>query len=304
MQRGALVALGLTPMWFPTYYRNSSICGSTFNYLFEPTQQVWWNPKCYENCWYIDAFTVDATLLASHVKGIWDKTAGRPPKIASNTAGAKIGSLPKVMVYIACHKDHGTRAFFLYHGAKHGGKASTKTDKGHMYAGFRFWYHDLTDCELMHIKAMSYYSNEATLTKFEARVGEAVRKTMGTDAFDPRFFLVCLHHSSYILRPPGQHLVHLILPEAVTRIFYGTLTNLDAQCLEWPTDLFVITPLCERSVLMLGAVNLYPDNIICLCVCWHLDKDGPWPSFNDQIMPFVWARDQGATQRSSLVHAC
>lgn len=190
MQRAALVALGLEPMWFPTYYKDSAISGKALNYLFEPTYKVFWNPKCFDNCWYIDAFTVDATLLAAEIKGIWDSSWGPPPKIASNAASAKVGSLPKVMVYIACHKEHGTRAFFLYHGAKHGGKSSTKSDEGHMYEGFKFWYKDLTDSQLEHIKAMSYYSVAATLTKFETRTGKAARQLMRTDKFDPCYFLV------------------------------------------------------------------------------------------------------------------
>ena len=64
-------------MWFPTYYLNSKICGDTFNYLFQATHNVFWQPDCFLDCWYIDALTVDAHKLAAEIKGVWDKTAGR-----------------------------------------------------------------------------------------------------------------------------------------------------------------------------------------------------------------------------------
>lgn len=181
-------------MAIPTYYKDSKICGGAFNFLFQPGYDVYWQPECFDDCWYIDAFTVDPSKLATEIKGIWDKKAGRPPEILSNVANANVGTLPKVMVYIACHKEHGTRAFFLYHGAKHGGKASDKANVGRMYDGFAFWHRDLTNAQLEHIKSMSYYSGEGTLNKFEARVGAAVRKSMQTGPFDPCFFLVCPSH--------------------------------------------------------------------------------------------------------------
>ena len=172
-------------MWFPTYYLNSKICGDTFNYLFQATHNVFWQPDCFLDCWYIDALTVDAHKLAAEIKGVWDKTAGPPPDVASNAANTNIGTLPKVMVYIACHREYGTRAFFLYHGAKHGGKASDKANAGRMYDGFTFWYQNLTNAQLDHIKRMSYFSSVDTLDKFEKRAGEAARKAMGSSAFDP-----------------------------------------------------------------------------------------------------------------------
>ena len=100
------------------------------------------------------------------------------------------GSLPKIMVYICCHPAYGTRAFYLFHGAKHGGKACSKTGQGKMYEGFTFWHHGLTAADIEHIKSMSYYASDKTLDAFEKRVGAAVRGAMQEDEFNPCYFLV------------------------------------------------------------------------------------------------------------------
>jgi hypothetical protein len=94
------------------------------------------------------------------------------------------------MVYITCHKRFGTRAFFLYHGAKHGGKASTKMNPGRMYEGFHFWHADLTDAEVQHLKDVSYYASDKTLDAFEQRMGAAMRAAMQEDPFNACYFLV------------------------------------------------------------------------------------------------------------------
>lgn len=217
-QRAALVALGLQPMWFPTYYKNSDICGASFNYLFESDHPVWWQPQCYDNCWYIDALTIDPHKLVDDcLKGIWDKSAGPPPEIFSNVAKANVGTLPRIMVYIACHKEHGTRAFFLFNGATHGGKKSDKTKKGRMYEDFKFWYSDLTDAQLRHVKEMSYYSSEGTLNKCDARVGKATRDSMLKDPFDPMYFLVRALTTTIIIEqlPPRHHLFCFLIPKLI-----------------------------------------------------------------------------------------
>lgn len=96
---------------------------------------------------------------------------------------ANVGTLPKVMCYLAVHPVHGTHAFFPYHGARHGG--SSKEENGHMYQDFMFWWHGVDDIQLKKLIKVDYCNSPAARTKSKS-------PAPGTDAtFDPKGFLVC-----------------------------------------------------------------------------------------------------------------
>jgi hypothetical protein len=94
MQRAARVAKGLEKMKFPAYYKDSKICGDIYNHLFDENADWRWQPVAFEDCWYTDALTIDPSLMALDMKGIWDPSFGFPPELQSNIANANIGALP------------------------------------------------------------------------------------------------------------------------------------------------------------------------------------------------------------------
>lgn len=95
MQRAARVARGVEKMKFPAYYKDSSICGTEFNYLFDESQDWRWQPQSFKNCWYIDALTIDPSRMKLLPRGIWDRLfKGAPPEVQSNLTSANVGMLP------------------------------------------------------------------------------------------------------------------------------------------------------------------------------------------------------------------
>ena len=94
MQRAARVAQGLEKMRFPAYYKDSKVCGSEFSYLFDESQDWRWQPESFENCWFIDALTIDPSQMQLVPKGVWDRiVAGAPPELQTNLHNANVGVL-------------------------------------------------------------------------------------------------------------------------------------------------------------------------------------------------------------------
>ena len=115
MQRAARVAMGLEKMKFPAYYQDSKICGNAFNYLFDESQDWRWQPLAFQDCWYIDAFTIDPSAMALELKGIWDRKAGLPPQLQTNFANANIGVPPYTDCtgVLHCNPRHNAAAMLL-----------------------------------------------------------------------------------------------------------------------------------------------------------------------------------------------
>lgn len=144
--------------------------------MYEPWR---WQQANYDNTWFIDALTIDPTALLAGRSGIFMRGFPQPVR-QSLIENANVGSLPKVLVYVAVHPLFGAHVFFPFHGAKHGGNAEKKAaDKG-MYQGFEFWYEGLSDDELQYIKDCNYYNMEEIYELSELKAA----------AFDPRMFTV------------------------------------------------------------------------------------------------------------------
>lgn len=93
---------------------------------------------------------------------------------------ANVGTLPKVMCYLAVHPVHGTHAFFPYHGARHG---IADKEAGKMYDTFIFWWHGMEQVELKKIIKMGYCNTPSAWAKLTNPPGP-------DDPFDPHKFLV------------------------------------------------------------------------------------------------------------------
>lgn len=118
-----------------------------------------WAESNYQHTWFIDALTIDPTELLSGEKGIWMRGVEQPVT-QRKIENANIGSLPKILVYVAIHPKHGAHVFFPFHGAKHGGSAESKEQDKGMYEGYDFWHSELTEDEAQHLKSQRYYNME------------------------------------------------------------------------------------------------------------------------------------------------
>ena len=154
----------------------------------QPESGYRWDPLNGQEQWWIDGLTVDPSNLLENMKGLW--IHGEPqPVTSTKLENASIGSLPKVTVYIAVHAEHGTHAFFPYHGAKHGG--ADKDADGRMYQGFQYWFSNLTSSQLGHIVEQSYCNQEGGVEAFRKRASPEEYKRFKEGPFDPRLFMVC-----------------------------------------------------------------------------------------------------------------
>lgn len=187
VQACARQALGLDPVQFPKMYAKDPALMALPNIrdAHEPGYEYYWSPDHYKNCWFCDALTIDPSELLADDKGIWER--GTPqPVCQRRLENANIGSLPKILLYLAVHPDHGAHIFYPYHGAKHGGSADTKFDEGKMYNGFEFWYTQLTPAELEHVRSRCYYVQASGVRKMSA----TTRARMAAPGFNPQNFLV------------------------------------------------------------------------------------------------------------------
>ena len=192
MQATAKQVLGRVPATYPDLYKHVG--------LFEPQSRRWehlvestgyegpaWHPDFGEEQWWFDALTVDPTKLINDITGIWEH--GTPqPVTSTKLENASIGTLPKILVYIAVHQVHGTHIWFPYHGAKHG--SQDKEAEGAMYEGFKYWHTDLDELELQQIVKSGYYMQPKGLDKFKLTVNDGEQQAFANNAFDPNYFMV------------------------------------------------------------------------------------------------------------------
>jgi hypothetical protein len=64
-----------------------------------------WHPDNSDNQWWVDAFTIEPTS-SSHSTVI-SKRGMKQDAVENPVANASVGTMPKVMVYIAVHAVHG-----------------------------------------------------------------------------------------------------------------------------------------------------------------------------------------------------
>lgn len=126
--------------------------------------QCSWDPSFYDSCWFIDALTVDPTKIFTGETSIWERGTPQPVN-ARHIEHAAQGSLPVVLVYLACHQEHGCHAFYPFHGAKHGGYSLSKIEEGKMDEGFNLWHQSITPEQRRHIIEQSAYVHPDGLQK-------------------------------------------------------------------------------------------------------------------------------------------
>lgn len=195
VQACAKQCLGRQPVVFPDCYKAPAV-RDTWRHLFEPGFNFLWKPEWAKEQWWIDAFTIDPSQLLHDMRGLWEH--GIPqPVMATAMENASIGTLPKILVYIACHQEFGTHMWFPYHGAKHG--SGDKDGVDGMYEGFEYWF-DSDDGEfqarLARLIGMQYYNRADALQKFERRASASEKAAFRSNEFDPWYFMVRLYFTT------------------------------------------------------------------------------------------------------------
>lgn len=193
MQACAKQILGLNYVQFPPQLRK--ICNGKFSYLY-PDQHGRggrphkWRHEFGKNQWWIDALTIDPSHMLGG-RGLWEK--GKPQPVCSTALeNASVGSLPAVMVYLAAHPVHGTRAFYPYHGAKHGSVCDSETGEKSLFRDFEYWFDSLGEKEKEEIRDLGYFNTPASIKKFEEQNKDnpAELELFRKGPFHPRWFMV------------------------------------------------------------------------------------------------------------------
>lgn len=191
MQATAKQVLGLTDVPPLELYKNVGLYqlgDNPLQFIFEPGYKFRWNPDFGQEQWWFDALTIDPSKLLTDLKGIWMHGVEQPVT-ATQLANASIGTLPKVLVYIAVHQVHGTHIWFPYHGAKHG--SADKDSEHAMYEDFQFWFSGLEESEKQLIIKLGYYNQPGGLAKFDRLASnQEITAMKDGDNFHPDYFLV------------------------------------------------------------------------------------------------------------------
>ena len=157
-----------------------------------------WNPAWGGEQWWFDGMTIDPSMLLTDLRGIWEHGVEQPVTV-TKLENASVGTLPKVMVYIAVHAKFGTHIWFPFHGAKHGGPNKAGDNK--MYADFEFWFTQLPELEKAKIVHKMYYNPEKSVEKFQATATQEEKEAFGAEGeFDAVNFLVCSALSMLLCR--------------------------------------------------------------------------------------------------------
>jgi len=198
VQATAKQILGQAPVPALQLYKNVGLYKHMENplkFIFEEGWSgLWWNPDYGKEQWWFDALTIDPTKLLTGLKGIWMHGVEQPVT-STPLANASIGTLPKILVYIAVHQKHGTHIWFPYHGAKHG--SADKDSDDQMYDGFKFWYSGKDEQDEQNwekekekIVKLGYYNQPGGLDKFERLASKSQAEAFKTGTFHPDHFMV------------------------------------------------------------------------------------------------------------------
>lgn len=190
LQRCALEVLGFLPVVFQPCYQDAWLRGE---YASLQDTAYMWDRVNGRDQWWIDAFTVDPTKMLEGMTGLWE-TGIPQPVIRTRLENASVGTLPNITVYIAVHPQHGTHAFYPYHGAKGGG--GDKTGDGKMYEGFKFWFSEMTAGQLGDVVQHQYCNQPDGVSAFYDKASSAQQdmfEETPADAteFQPVHFMVC-----------------------------------------------------------------------------------------------------------------
>lgn len=139
--------------------------------------QYYWDPLHNLEQWHIDAFTIDPVEFLANQKTIGQRGVA-VSIVEDELLNKPVGALPRMMVYIAVHCVHGTKAFFPGTGAR-GGQKTRDT-----YDGYQHFVCDLSETEAQHLRSFKYYNQPPALnspTRIHSMLSEPV---------DSKFFLV------------------------------------------------------------------------------------------------------------------
>lgn len=150
--------------------------------------RYFWRPEHNQNQWHIDAFTCDPHDFVSSARGIKRRGAPQPPS-SDPIMNFSVGQLPRMMVYIAVHAQHGTRVFYPYHGAKGGNR---KEGSEGTWDGYKYWTGTLEDEDAEQLMSFHYYNQEPAMNNVAA-VQKLLDASEDPKRVQPHLFLVCLH---------------------------------------------------------------------------------------------------------------
>lgn len=101
----------------------------------------------------------------------------------------------RVQVYLMMHPEHGTRALYLWYGAKGGGK--NKAAAGQMYDGFKFWHDDLEQHDIQWLHDNKYCNQQEGLKNCKKCAPErykSMEQPVTADSkVDPQCWMVCAY---------------------------------------------------------------------------------------------------------------
>ena len=191
VQECARQVLGLDPVQLHSAYQDGHLVypdGEKGMYNDMYTRNFYWKHSRGFKQWWIDALTVDPTKLLLDRQGIWEYGRDQPVH-ESALVNAHLGSMPAVMVFLAAHQEHGTHAFFPYHGAKHG--AVDKTGVKKLYEEFDYWYTKLPAATKAQIVKLGYCNTPKAIEHFRKTASpQEWAEFRDTSKFNPLFFLV------------------------------------------------------------------------------------------------------------------
>lgn len=218
MQAAAKQVLGREEVVFPELYKSVGIYGkaepdvaATWMHLLEPGHEIRWNPAYGKNQFWFDALTVDPSKLLTDQRGLWEHGVAQPV-VATKMENANIGTLPKILVYIAVHQEFGTHIWFPYHGARHG--TQDRESEGTMYEGFEYWDSNMSEEKLKEIILLHYCNTPESLKKFEKKASQERKDGMKELTEDGKSDRTYYHvrFSSSMPAGSGQAVTHAHAP--------------------------------------------------------------------------------------------
>lgn len=141
--------------------------------------QYYWDPENIDDQWQIDAFTTDPQVFLSDLKAIGEEGVPMPVQ-QLEIMNKSVGALPKMLVYIAVHPQHGTRVFYPYSGARGGQK------KENTYDGYQYWCSNLADWQKEQLVQFAHYNQTGAWSHQHV----AARRLRVSERFSPDNFLV------------------------------------------------------------------------------------------------------------------
>lgn len=108
-----------------------------------------WHPDNSDNQWWVDAFTIEPTGMMSQSTVI-SQRGMKQDAVENPVANAGVGTMPKIMVYIAVHAVHGVFVSWVNTGSTMGRVGA--------YDGFKRWTDDLSDIDKVYVSQFHHFN--------------------------------------------------------------------------------------------------------------------------------------------------